>query len=656
MDSRLIALDERSGKLLWSTLIGDADAVKRTLGQVAPSSAPGFSLGRAGQYISASPAYANGVVIVGLSNGDFGIRGRIVGVDSATGRIRWRFYTIPAPNEAGHETWPADSDVWKTGGGGVWMTPAVDTQLGLTYVGIGNPVPQWGGEARAGDNLYTNSVVALDIRSGRLRWHYQLVHHDIWDHDLGTPLVFDTDIDGRKRQGIAVMRTDGFLFQLDRATGQPLTPIEERPVPQKARLKTAATQPFPVGADSIAPRCVDPAMVPKGFLLKCYFDTFDFDEPNAMFPYKTARAAPMAFSPRTQLFYATAAIAPTWLRRSEDPYYMETQKTRGMQSYGLITALDRRSGKITWQQRAPLPIESGSGVTATAGNLVFHGEPGGELQAFDAKSGHLVWSFQTGAGVNGPIAAYEVNGTQFVAVAAGEIWAFTLSGTISPRRPPPALPNQTDFAGPVVSTSTISLGANLPDFGVTGTHLLFDEYAVEPTRARVLAGTEIKWVNNGKEIHTMTAEDGSWTTGPIAPGHTVVTTIPSPGDYVFIAAEFPWSAGELIVRESNGKDLSDLGARVYRERCAVCHLVDMSGRAPAPELLGAGFLSKWTGRTGADLYEKILTTMPLGAPNSLSDQEYLEIATLILDANQVPGGTGSSSTLEQLKARRILAP
>ncbi|HLG87263.1 MAG TPA: PQQ-binding-like beta-propeller repeat protein, partial [Alphaproteobacteria bacterium] len=260
-DSSLAALDESSGKEVWSQLLGDEK----------PPNVPQMG----NQWVTGAPAYANGVVVAGVSGGRAPSErndGRILGVDAKTGKILWRFHVVPAPGEKGHETWPRDNDVWKKGGGAVWVTPAVDPALGLVYLGTGNAIPELGGEVRAGDNLYTAAVVALDIKTGKLRWHYQTTHHDIFEQDLGTPLVlYDGDVGGKRVKGLAAMRTDGYLFLLDRRTGKPIIPIEERPVPQDAKLKTAPTQPFPVGADEVGPNCVPKDMVPAGFVPGCYF-------------------------------------------------------------------------------------------------------------------------------------------------------------------------------------------------------------------------------------------------------------------------------------------------------------------------------------------------------------------------------------------------
>src|SRR5215813_3127283 len=209
-DSSVIAISQQTGEIVWRHE-RDADI---------PA-----------QGISSAAAYGNGVVVAVVSGGDNFARGRAFGLDAKTGARLWNFEVIPGPGEQGHETWPQGSDIWKYGGGALWTTPSVDADLGLVYLETGNAVPQWGGELRPGNNLLDNSVVALDLKTGTLRWYFQVVHHDIWEHDLSTPLVlYDATVQSRPRKLMAVMRTDGELFYLDRETGRPVLPVEERPV------------------------------------------------------------------------------------------------------------------------------------------------------------------------------------------------------------------------------------------------------------------------------------------------------------------------------------------------------------------------------------------------------------------------------------------
>ena len=247
-----MAISQETGKLVWTS--------------EHPKEIPS-------QGMATAPAYGNGVVVGVVSLGDNFLHGRAIGYDAKTGKFLWSFDVVPGPGEPGHETWPQDSDIWKYGGGAIWTTPSVDAELGLVYLPTGNAVPQYGGELRPGNNLYNNSVVALDLKTGKMRWYFQTVHHDIWEHDLSTPLVlYDTAVGGRTRKALAAMRTDGILFILDRETGKPLAPVEERPVRQDAFLKTSPTQPFTIGGDRVGPGCVEKDMIPPGFIAGCYFD------------------------------------------------------------------------------------------------------------------------------------------------------------------------------------------------------------------------------------------------------------------------------------------------------------------------------------------------------------------------------------------------
>jgi alcohol dehydrogenase (cytochrome c) len=543
-DAGVIGLKETTGELVWSTNIGDKEAEESVVKAQSPT----------GQFISTAPAYANGIVIVPMVNGDYGVRGRVVGLDAKTGNQLWRWDATAGPGDPGHSTWPADNDEWIKGGGGIWTTPAIDTELGLVYFGTGNPVPQWGGEARAGDNLYTTSLVALDIKTGQRKWHYQLVHHDIWESDLGTPPVFyDASVDGKARKGIAVMRTDGYLFLLDRVTGAPIHPVEERPVPQNARVKTAPTQPFPVGADQVGPNCVVPENIPAGFKPLCHYDPVDYDTPNAMYPINTTRAARMAYSPQTKHFYLTASPAwPFWIRRFEDPKFFSASGTSvpGIKTTGLIAAIDSRTNKIVWQKPMPYEIQNGSGMMATAGGLLFHGEPDGTVQAYDQKTGETLWSFQTGAYASGAVMTYEVDGEQYVALNnANTLWSFKLGGTVQPLPAPQPPATVTSWGGRIMAVDEITMSPTVQDTGLGKMREAVDEYAVKPTRAKNTVGGKVTWVNNGKETHTAAAVDGSWTTGPIAPGKSMTMTFDKPGVYTYICKEHPWSYAELTIEE-----------------------------------------------------------------------------------------------------------
>jgi PQQ-dependent dehydrogenase (methanol/ethanol family) len=529
-DGSITALNIETGKQVWNSFIGEEPK-------------------RLGQMISGSPGYIDGKVIAGLANGDFGLRGRIVALEAKSGKILWRFDTIPAPGELGSDTWPKDSDIWKMGGAGVWMAPAFDPALDMVYYGVGNAVPQWGGEVRAGDNLFTGAVVALDLKTGKRRWHYQLVKHDIWDHDLGTPMVlYDATVNGKKRPALAAMRTDGYLFLLDRQTGKPLFDVEERPVPQHELSHTAKTQPFPVGADAVGPRCVEEDMVPPGFIRQCYFDVIDF-RPNLMHLVLTTRSAPMSYSESTGYFYVTGSIAPFWVRRTKDPWFFYyTGVVPGMKQYGLLTAIDSRTNKIVWEQKLPYKIGNGSGVLTTGGNLAFHGHPDGRFLAYDARNGKQLWDFQLGSGADGPAVSYDVGGVQYVAIAArNTIWAFKLDGKMQPMPAPPAAPTVTTFVGIIEDADEVQLGSTYSDGGLMGKRVEPDEFGLKPQRARIEAGGTIKFSNKTELTHTLRALDGSWQTGSIKPGENKQVQVQKAGTYIYVCDEHPWTYGELTV-------------------------------------------------------------------------------------------------------------
>lgn len=528
-DGSVAALDEKTGATAWKTYIGDGPA-------------------RFGMFVSAAPAYAKGLVISGLASGDAGIRGRVVALDAKTGKQVWQFDTIPGPGQSGHDTWPADSDAWQHGGAGVWVNPSVDPDLGLVYFGTSNAAPQYGGEVRPGDNLFTATAVAVDLKTGKERWHFQALHHDIWEGDLGAPMMlYDPVIGGQKRKAVGILRTDGELFVLDRATGTPLIPVEERPVKQNPRLKTAPTQPYSVGVDKVGPNCVEPELIPAGFKPGCYWDPVDYTDPNLVVP-TTTRFAPMSYSPQTGAIYVSAQVGGHWIRRGEDPYFFSLPAVPGMKSYGLMAALDGSTGKIVWQKKSDYPLAFGSGTTATAGGVLFHAEPDGQFQALDAKSGKVLWSFQTGGEGNAPVITYALDGKQYVATVAGShVWAFALGGIVQPLPAPPKPQAESAFFGRVVSTDKIAMSATVKSIGVIKAAEFTDEYVFQPVRAKVKAGTPITFTNDGKEAHAATAEDGSWTTGEIAPGKSATVTITKPGTYTYVCKDHPWSYGQLIV-------------------------------------------------------------------------------------------------------------
>jgi alcohol dehydrogenase (cytochrome c) len=555
MDGTVAALNDETGEVAWTRNIG-------------------YEIPRTGQAVSGTPAYANGVLFAGLANGDWAFRGKAVALDAKTGNILWEFYTIPNPGEPGHNTWPPTSDakygdIYKQGGGGIWHPPTVDPSLGLVYYVTGNAVPMFGGEARRGDNLYTGSVLALEMKTGRLRWHYQVVHHDLWDADIAIPhILYDAQVNGKPRKALAAMRADGYLFLLDRETGKPILPVEERPVTQDRFNNTSPTQPFPVGADSLTPPCdywKDKVQAP--FVLDCggftppFVDRHNVVAPNAPIAGSN-RVTPMSYSPQTGYFYAQGSGAVGRARRiSTDPFFRGNAPMLNLlpPSVPILAAIDSRTNKIVWKKELTGGLGT-SGPLTTAGGLMFRGDPRGMMQAYDARTGAELWEYPTGVtGARGPAMSYEVDGEQHIAVAMGTaLFAFKLGGAPAPQ--PAAQAGGTGRGGAAagrgrggvaprgtetdqIETATLVQSA---DRGV-GQRYALDEHAFSPLRARAKANEWITFVNNGAISHTIVALDGSFQTGQLKMAESMSIKVAKPGTYRYACKEHPWAVGELTI-------------------------------------------------------------------------------------------------------------
>ena len=545
--SQVAALRQDTGELAWVESVGSVPQ-------------------QAGETVTSAPMYAEGRVFVGVANGDSGGQGRIVALDAATGEKHWTFFVVPRPGDFGHETWPQDSNTWELGGGGVWLVGTVDPALGMVYFSTGNPVPMFGGEIRAGDNLFTASVLALDIETGERRWHYQVVRHDVWDADIATPLLLydHAEVGGEPRKALAAMRADGYLFLFDRETGEPLSPIEERVVPQDAHQLTAPTQPFPVGVESILPDCSFwRDRVPPPFELNCSgFTPPSVNEQTVVapgVPIPRVRVTPMSFSPQTGYIYAQGTAMVGRARRFDNPWFVHIGSAVTLPDpVGIIAAVDTRTNRVAWKHEVPSTLLGTSGPLTTAGGLMFRGSAGGQVEAYDARTGARAWTFRTseaGARVRpGPVAAYELDGTQFIAVAMGpELWAFMLDGSV-PARGAPVLDPWVDYepARPAPrATSEIETATLIesPSWAVGGRRYAIDEHGFTPVRALVRVGSRVRIVNNGAIAHTVAARDGSWTTATLEPSTWEVVTFDRPGTFLYHCTDHPWAIGEITVEE-----------------------------------------------------------------------------------------------------------
>ncbi|GAA0492328.1 hypothetical protein GCM10008986_18310 [Salinibacillus aidingensis] len=424
LDSRLVALDQKTGEVVWETEVDEWEK---------------------GHTIASAPLYYDGKVYTGIAGGEYGIRGYVAAYDAEMGRQIWRTYTIPGPGEEGHETWPQDNNSWLTGGAPVWQTPAIDPELGQIYFSTGNTSPDLDGSNREGDNLFANSVVALDADTGERNWHFQEVHHDIWDLDAANPVVlFDVEMDGEMKKGIAQAGKTGWVYILDRTSGEPLIGIDEKEVPQLDKQKTSPTQPFPKG-DNFVPQEVTEEDVkndlPEEFDGKYgkLFTPF-WDEPMTVKPSPQGGGnwPPSAYNPNTEYFYVLGNdnyFSYAHYADDEENTYEQGKEYLGsvwqpvenspMRS--TVTAIDIKTNKIVWQKN--WDTIAYSGVLTTKGNLVFVGHNDGRIIAYDAKTGDHLWEFKTDAGANAPPITYEIDGKQYISIfSAGNSLAGTKHG------------------------------------------------------------------------------------------------------------------------------------------------------------------------------------------------------------------------------------
>jgi len=393
IDGRLIALDARTGKQVWKVQVAKAEA--------------GYSLMHA-------PLVIKDKVIIGTAGGEFGIRGFIAAYDAATGKELWRFYTIPEPGEKNGNTWAGDS--WKHGGASVWVTGAYDPELNLTYWGIGNPGPDWNGDKRAGENLYSDCVVALDVDTGELKWYYQFTPHDDFDFDsVQVPVLANMQWQGRDRKVMLWGNRNGFFYVLDRTNGQYMlgkpfakvtwtTGLDERGRP----MRQANMEPTPQGTRIYpgnlgATNWYSPSYSPEtGFFYLSVWDNYSSVYGKADSDYVEGRLY-MGGAPRN-VVPLLMQPAPTLQRREDE-------------GYGAVRAIDPRTGERKWEFK--MTDVTDAGILTTASGLLFSGGRDGNFYALDAKTGALLWRTQLG----GPIAAgpmsYSINGRQFIAINAG---------------------------------------------------------------------------------------------------------------------------------------------------------------------------------------------------------------------------------------------
>jgi alcohol dehydrogenase (cytochrome c) len=394
LDAHLVALDAVNGEVLWDV---DVESYK------------------AGYTITAAPLAVRGKVVVGVSGGEYGIRGFIDAYDASSGKRAWRFYTVPDPQSPGGDSWEGDS--WKHGGGPTWLTGSFDPALGLLYWGVGNPAPDFNGESRKGDNLFTNSVVALNVETGELVWHFQFTPHDEHDWDSNQiPVLVDHDVDGKRRALMLWANRNGFYYVLDRATGEFLgarafvkqnwaTEIDRggRPVLSEFGRPTRTgtlTRPGASGGTN----WWSPSYTPRGDMVLVPFLEFP-----AVFFNGGPEDKPVAKS--GELFVGSGTVM-----------------AEGESVQTGVRALSPLSGDVVWEYKMPQRVGAGQigGVLSTAGDVAFVGDYE-TFYALDVRAGKLLWRVNLGGRINTAPVSYSVDGRQMVVISAGSmVLAFAL--------------------------------------------------------------------------------------------------------------------------------------------------------------------------------------------------------------------------------------
>ena len=387
LDTTLIALNAKTGKEVWKTRVV-ADAKER------------YSMTHA-------PLVIKDKVIAGVAGGEFGIRGFIAAWDANTGKELWRFYTVPGPGEPGSETWSGDS--WQHGGAPIWETGSYDPETNLTYWGTGNAGPDWNGDVRKGDNLYSSSVIALDPDTGKLKWHYQFSPHNEFDWDATQiPVLANIQFKGQPRKVMLWANRNGMFYVLDRTNGQFLL---GKPFVKVNWATGFDEKGRPIRTPGIEPTKQGTLVYPGNQGGTNWYNP--------------------SFSPRTGLFYIPAWVnsSSTYVKGEAPPEFHQGQTysgdfpragATGDEAYGAIRAIDPQTGDMKWEYRQNAPSTE-AGVLTTASDLLFSGSRDGSFYALDARDGHLLWQTNLGPSIAaGPI-TYMVNGQQYVSIQAGAV-------------------------------------------------------------------------------------------------------------------------------------------------------------------------------------------------------------------------------------------
>jgi len=413
LDAKLVALGRADGKIAWEQKVDEW---------------------KNGVTTNSAPLIVGDHVIVGVSGGEYGVRGYLKSYNAKTGALEWTTYTIPAPGEPGSETWPKD-DSWKSGGGPTWITGSYEVETNTLYWGVGNP-GSWAYETHPGDNLWTESMLALDPDTGKIKWGFQYTPNDPWDYDgMATPILVDITIDGQPRKAAVVSNRNGFFYAIDRSNG---TFIYALPLVEGINWTTGLDPKTgrPAINEALKPKIGGPRIEPIIPGLEGGTNWF-----------------PPAYDPELGLFFVAVnqwgmglqAWEKSKLTYKPGDFYQgaDYQMYRMGDTIGRIKAIDVANKKVAWEVESPLPLFAG--MLVTKGGVLITGDQRGRALVMDAKTGKLLWKFQTGSGINASPITYELDGKQYIAILSGMggdptfyysapkggmLWVFAIDGKV----------------------------------------------------------------------------------------------------------------------------------------------------------------------------------------------------------------------------------
>ncbi|XAH25120.1 PQQ-binding-like beta-propeller repeat protein [Xylophilus sp. GW821-FHT01B05] len=557
--NRLVALKLDSGEVAWikqyPTDAGDANYL--------------------GAVQKVALVYHKRRLYIGTNDGN---RGAAFSADATNGNVLNMFWGVPRPGEMGYDTWGGAEEANRTGAT-PWIHPAVDPDLNLVYWTFGNVRggSSQDGSKRPGLNLFANSIVALDLTTGAYKWHFQSVHHDIWDMDnVMAPVLADVRIDGRDRKVVIYGSKSGMYYILDRKDGSAPLGIDERPVKQDPRQATWPTQPFP-RQGGFTESCIvqqplgtqvpgDPNRAVPNYQTGCLYDPH-WDTPLLSIPGHGGGANwnHQSFSPRSGLVYTGLGYAGAAHSLSEASNGL---RPPGSYMTGAVVAVDPATNLVRWKKQMPYSLAHGNGILTTAGNLLFIGQPDGNLLAMAADSGAELWRFQTGASISASPITYEVGGEQYIAVYAGGssipysdaprgdfLWAFKVGGTV----PPAATPTPPQVRRPVSGSAvegaalptpnTVFLGRVQTTANAPGTTESTAVNAMTPTWMRVPVNTTVTFRNptGNTGVHCATQFFEGLFNVRLAPGESAQYTFDKRGEYFYNDCYSPRATGKIVV-------------------------------------------------------------------------------------------------------------